>query len=126
MIPWSIALLALLYGVMAALAAKASWIIMIGLSSRPLLPQLSWLALSVGATCGLLFLKSWGRMLAIWTSVLMMIVLLAISALLVLIQKEPKLGLLLAMIAAAQVLPIRYLRLPKVKALFRAGQVSEA
>ena len=126
MIPWSIALLALVYGVMAALAAKASWTIVIGLSSRPLLPQLLWLVLSVGATCGLLFLKSWGRLLAIWTSILMMVVLLALSALLVLVAKEPKLGFLLAMIAAAQVLPIRYLRLPKVKALFQAGRVSEA
>ena len=126
MIPWSIAFLALLYGIVAALAARSSWIIMVGLSSRPLWAHVAWLGLSASATVGLLFLKSWGRLFAIWTSILLMVVLLAISALLVLIEKEPKLGFLLAVIAAAQVLPIRYLRLPQVKALFRAGRVSEA
>ena len=126
MIPWSIAVLALLYGVMAALAAKASWAVMTGLSSRRLLPQLLWLVLSLGAAGGLLGLKAWGRALAIWTSVLMMVVLLAISALLVLVAHEPGRGFVVAVIAALQMLPIRYLRLPKVKALFQAGRVSEA
>ena len=126
MIPWPIALLALLYGVVAALAAQSSWTIISGVSSRPLLVHLAWLGLSTGATAGLLFLKPWGRLLAIWTSILLMVVLLAVSGMLVLGAKEHGFGFLVAVMAAVQMLTIRYLRLPKVKALFRAGRVSEA
>lgn len=126
MIPWPIAILALLYGVVASCAALTSWKIAMGLLSRPLLIQLAWLALSTGATIGLLFLKPWGRLLALGTSLLLMVALFAVSSMLVFAARERGWGMLVALIAALQLLPIRYLRLPKVKALFRAGQVAEA
>ncbi len=121
MIPWPIGLLALWYGAVAALAARSCWMIMSGMSSRPLVVHLAWLVLSAGATMGLLGLKPWGRQMAIWTSILLMVVLLAVSGMLVLAAKEHGFGFLMAMLAAAQMLPIRYLRLPKVKTLFRVG-----
>ena len=120
MIPWPIAVLTMFYGVLAALSASSTWSIVTGASQRPLLVHLGWLALSGAATLGLPLLRPWGRQLAVWTSAALMAVLLVLSGLLVLEAREPLLGLATAVAAAFQMIPIRYLQRPMVKAWFQA------
>ena len=120
MVPWPIALLTLLYGVIATASAATVWRVVIGISEQSLLWPLTWLTLSVGAMCGLPLLKPWGRVLAIWTSVLLLLVTLAIAGLSVR-SGHPLGGLLAAFIAGTHALVIRYLQRPAVKVLFAQG-----
>jgi hypothetical protein len=122
MIPWPIAMLTLFYGVLAALSAASTWTIVTGASQRPLLVHLGWLALSGATTLGLPLLRPWGRRLAVWTSGALMAVLLAIAGLLVLAARQPVLGLATAVVAASQMIPIRYLQRPAVKAWFQQAR----
>ena len=124
MVPWPIALLTLFYGAIAALSAATVWHIMIGVATRSLAAHVGWLILSAGAMCGLPLLKPWGRSLAMATSLLLMGVLLAMAALVV-GANRPWLGLATAMVAAMQMVPIRYLQRPQVKQLFRDGQLPD-
>ena len=120
MIPWPIAMLALFYGVIAASSGASLWKIAIGRSSQPFIWPAIWLALSAGAMCGLALLRPWGRQLAIWTSVLLMVATLAVSALLV-SAGRPWIGLMVTLSAACHVMVIRYLQRPIVKSLFEQG-----
>ena len=120
MIPWPIALLTLFYGILAASSGASLWKIVIGASRQPFLWPLMWLAVSVGAMCGLALLRPWGRRLAIWASALLMVATLAVSALLV-SAGRPVIGLMVALSASCHVMVIRYLQRPIVKALFEQG-----
>ena len=120
MVPWPIALLTLLYGVIATASASTVWRVMTGDSQQSLIWPLMWLALSAGAMCGLPLLKPWGRVLAIWTSVLLLLVTLAIAGLWVR-GGHPLGGLLAAFMAGTHALAIRYLQRPAVKSLFAQG-----
>ena len=117
MIPWPIALLALFYGVVAAMSAANLWKILVGVSDKPIAWALVWLVLSAGAMCGLALLQSWGRRFAVWTSSLLTASTLAASALLV-AAGRPGAGLAVTLSAAFHLLVIRYLTRPLVKALF--------
>ena len=117
MVPWPIALLSLFYGVIATIAAASVWKVAVGMSHQHMLWPLTWLTLSAGAMCGLALLKPWGRTLAIWTSVLLLTVTLAIAGLFVR-AGHPLVGLLAAFIAGTHALAIRYLQRPLVKQYF--------
>ena len=117
-------MLALYYGAIAAFSAAKLWRILTGTASGSLAWQMLWLALSGGATYGLAFLKPWGRRMAIWTASLLMVVLLALSALLVLMANRPSTGFFIACGAALQMLAIRYLSRPAVKLLFLADRTA--
>ncbi len=117
MIPWPIALLALFYGVNATVSAATAWKIVFGAVDRPLLWPLAWLAVSAGAMFGLALLRPWGRVLAITGLVLIAVVALTYAGLFVMAGR-PLAGLAATGLAGVQVVVIRYVRRPMVKALF--------
>ncbi len=120
MVPWPIALLTLLYGVIAAVSAATVWQVVGGFTSRPLTWPLLWLAASGSAMCGLPLLKPWARVIAIWASVGLMLATLSVAALLV--ASGRPLGALVATCGAGvHILVIRYLRRPVVRAYFISG-----
>lgn len=123
MIPWPIALLALFYGVVATLAAATAWKIILGVSAASWTWAVVWVVLSGGAVYGLIFLKPWGRKLAIWTSTLLIVTTLAVSALLI-ASTQPGFGLLMTFSTACHYLMIRYLQRPMVKAWFEEQTIS--
>ena len=117
MVPWPIALLTLLYGVIAAISSATAWKILSGASGRSVLWPVTWLALSAGAMCGLPLLKPWARRAAIATSTLLAVATLAIAG--VLVAAHRPIGALLATISVSvHVLSIRYLQRPAIKAYF--------
>ena len=117
MVPWPIAILTLLYGVIATASAVSCWKTAVGLTHQAPVWPLAWLAVSTGATIGLPLLKPWGRGLAVCTSVLLLAVTLAIAGLLV-AAGRPLAGLLATGLAGTHVLSIRYLQRSTVKAYF--------
>ena len=121
MIPWPIALLALFYGVVATSAAATACKIVFGLLEQSLLWAVVWFGFSAGAVLGLVFLKPWGRKLAIWTSLLLIVTTLAVAALLI-AAKQPGWGLVVTLSTACHYLMIRYLQRPRVKAWFGTQQ----
>ena len=117
MLPWSIALLTLLYGVIATAAAVSVWKIASGATHQPFVWPVIWLVLSGGAMCGLPLGKSWGRTLALCTSWLLLVVMLAIAGKLIL-SRHPVVALLTACLAGSHVVILRYLGRPTVKTHF--------
>ena len=124
MMPWPIALLTLFYGVIAAASAAAVWKIVIGVSQQSALWPIAWLAVSAALMCGLPMLKSWARRLAVFASLAMMLMTLALAALLVM-KAQPLFGLSATLGAAVHILVIRYLQRPMVKAYF-AGTANQS
>lgn len=118
MVPWPIALLTVFYGMVAAFSAATAWRILSGAVEQLLAPQLIWLALSAGAMGGLPLRKAWGRRLAIWTSLLLMIAMVATAVLVGVVGRHPLLGIVMACGAGLHVLAIRYLQRPDVKQWF--------
>ena len=121
MIPTPIAILALFYGLVATLSAAAVWRVASGASHQSLLWAVGWLALSVGATCGLPLLRPWGRTLALVTSAALMAATLAVSAALI-ASGHPGAGLAVTFTTAFHALVIRYLGRPVVKRYFVAHE----
>ena len=117
MVPWPIALLAMLYAVIATSSAAGLWKIAVGASRQSPLWPMGWLALSVAAMVGLSLLKSWGRRLAVIGLALIVITMLAVAALLVMAGR-PLGGLLATVAASVHVVMIRYLQRPATKAYF--------
>ena len=117
MVPWPIALLTLYYGVVAATSAAMAWKALIGVSHQPLIWPITWLALSAGAMCGLPLAKLWGRSLATWTSVLLILATLALSGMWILAGR-PGAGLLVTLSTVGHFMAIRYLQRPVVKTYF--------
>ena len=124
MIPWPIALLTLFYGVIATLSASAAWKVVSGMSERPMLWPLAWLALALSTACGLALLRPWGRRLAVAGSVIMALVTLALAGLLVM-GGHPVAALLATVAASVHVIVIRYLGRPVVRGYFNRG-ISES
>ena len=117
MVPWPIALLTLFYGAITALSAATLWKIALGWVHQSPVWAVVWLVCSAGAVVGLVWLRPWGRRLAIVTSWLLIASTLAISGLLV-VGKQPLAGLLVTFSTACHYLMIRYLSRPAVKMLF--------
>lgn len=124
MIPWPVALLTLFYGIIATSSASTLWKILTGVTEQSLAWQMLWLGLSGGAMCGLALMKSWGRALAIWTSTLLMVAMLALAGLLALNAHQPLAGLVVACGAALHMVVIRYLGRPSVRAWFKTDNVT--
>ncbi len=119
MLPWPIAVLSLVYGVIAAASAATAWRISAGLIDRPIIWPVAWLALSVAAMCGLALLKPWARTLAIIGLALIALVALAVAGLFIL-GARPWVALLVTLAAGVPLVMVRYLRRPTVKAFFVA------
>ncbi len=117
MVPWSIAVLSVGYGVLATVSLATVWKILGGAVDRPLIWPVAWLALSTTVMCGLPLLKSWARRLAIAGSVALLVTTLAVAGALV-ASGRPGLGLAATLGAGVHVLIIRYLQRPSVKAWF--------
>ncbi len=117
MVPWPIALLTLYYGVVTAASAAMAWKAFVGISHQSMIWPVGWFALSAGAMCGLPLAKPWGRGLAIWTSVLLIVATLSFSGILIL-GGRPGAGLLVTLSTAGHFLAIRYLQRPIVKTYF--------
>ena len=119
MVPWPIAVLSLVYGVIAAASAATAWRISAGLIDRPIIWPVAWLSLSVAAMCGLALLKPWARTLAIVGLVLIALVALAVAGLFI-VAARPWVALLVTLGAGIPLVMVRYLRRPTVKAFFVA------
>ena len=124
MVPWPIAFLSLFYAVVATLSASAAWKIVSGMSDRPMLWPLAWLALAFSTACGLALLKPWGRALAVVGSVVMALVTLALAGLLVM-GGHPVAALLATLASSVYAVVIRYLGRPVVREYFHRG-ISES
>ena len=117
MIPWSIALLTLFYGIIATASAAMAWKGLAGLGHPSLLWAGTWLALSGGAVCGLPLLRPWGRRCAVWTSWLLILSTLATAGVIV-ASGRPGMGLLVTLSTACHYVMIRYLQRPAVRTWF--------
>jgi hypothetical protein len=117
MIPWPIALLALFYAALGALAAASAWQIVSGVASRPLWPQALWLIVSMGAVCGLPLLKSWGRWCALVGALWLAATIVAVAAWFI-AMRAPLQGLIAGLSTVVPLVVVRYLTRPKVKAWF--------
>jgi hypothetical protein len=117
MVPWPIALLSLFYGVLGTLAAASAWQIVNGASPRPLWPQALWLAVSMGAVCGLPLLKAWGRWCALAGAVGLAATILAAAAWFI-AKHAPLQGLVAGLSTVVPLTMVRYLTRPNVKAWF--------
>ncbi len=119
MIPWSIALLVVGYTVVAASSTVTVYRVMSGWLEHPLLWPALWSVLSTTLAIGLALLRPWARTLAVWSSVLM-----ALSALgaawMAIAQShpEPLRSVFATGMAGVQLVVIRYLTRPWVKAWF--------
>lgn len=122
MVPWPIALLTLWYAVIASTSAATMWKIASGLQAGSLVWPAMWAVASAGVIVGLALLKPWGRRLALWIAVALLVSALA-SALARLAQAEPspRDSLLATGMAVVQVIVIRYVTRPHVKKWFTMG-----
>ena len=119
MIPWSVALIALAYAAIASASAATLVKIAEGRASQPVFWPALWLAVSLTLLVGLAQMKPWARRLAIWSSVLIASGAAGIASASI-ARPVPEPGWALAATGAAslQLLIIRYLTRPRVKAWF--------
>ena len=122
MVPWPIALLTLVYGVIATLSAATVWKILAGTLARSWVWPMAWLLLSASAMCGLPLLKPWARIVAIAGSAAMLLLTLALAAAFVMAGR-PGAGLVTTLASSIHVVVIRYLRRPQVASYFGAPRV---
>ena len=80
MVPLPIGLLALFYAGIVAAASASLWDHLVGRSGASLAWSAGWLAVSLGAVCGLALLRPWGRRLAMWGFAGLMATTLAMAA----------------------------------------------
>ena len=119
MVPWPVAVVCGLYAVIATSAAAAVWralpqggAAVIGWSGL-------WLAMAGSVVAGLARMKPWGRRLAVWGSLALLVGALG-SAVLAVMQAPPQplRGLTATGLAGVYLVVIRYLTRPRVKAWF--------
>ena len=120
MVPWPIGVIAAVHAVFATVAAAAVW--RVGMS-HALSASSAWSSLwclsSSALTVGLVFLKPWARRFAVYASIALAIGGLAVAALAVLgAPPDPARSLCGTGFASAQLVIIRYLTRPRVKAWF--------
>src|SRR3989338_2677032 len=109
MVPLPIGLLTLMYAGIVAAASASIWGRLIGRSEASLVWSAGWLAVSLGAVCGLALLRRWGRRLAMWGFAGLMATTLAMAAHQI-AGGPPVAALATAITAGLQYLGIRYLR----------------
>ena len=119
MIPWPVALLCALFAVFASASAATMWQRASGQLHGSVVWSGVWCALSATLVVGLALLKPWARRLTIGASVLMMLCALGVAVTSVLQPKaEPVRSVLATAVASVQLLIIRYVTRPHVKAWF--------
>ena len=123
MVPLPIGLLTLMYAGIVAAASASIWGRLIGRGEASLVWSAGWLAVSLGAVCGLALLRPWGRRLAMWGFAGLMATTLAMAAQQI-AGGRPVAALATAITAGLQYLGIRYLRRPHVRAWFGHAQLT--
>jgi len=123
MIPWPIALVVLLYGLIAASSAARMWQ---GIASRSVSSSawsLAWCLMAGAVVVGLAWLRPWARRLAVWSSLVMMLGALG-AALFTILQPtpHPRHSLVATGMASLYLVVSRYLSRPRVKAWFGVGE----
>lgn len=126
MVPWPIALLAIFYMVLGSSSAATVWQVTQRQLTRPLVWAGLWCVLSTILVIGLVRLRPWARRLAVFVSVLMAISALGTAGLAIAQENpEPMRSLFATGLASIQLVVIRYLTRPHVKAWFAgSGQVA--
>ena len=82
----------------------------------------AWAAASIAAVLGLAMMRRWGRRLAVWLSMGLLLSMLAAAALAIAQSPPSAKGSLIAMgLAAVQMVVIRYLTRPRVKQWFEVS-----
>jgi len=118
MIPWPIALLSIGYTIVATSAAATIWRHLPGQGGAVWLGAF-WCAVSVILVAGLATLKPWARRLALWVSVGLMAGALGAGVLAILqVPPQPMRSLGGTLMACAQLVVLRYLTRPHVRAWF--------
>jgi hypothetical protein len=125
MVPWPIALLTLFYGVLATISAAALWKSIAGQSVQHWIVPLFWLLMSGAAMCGLPLLKPWARRVAVFVSVLLVIVCISLASLFI-VGRQPVVALAATLGAGVHLVVIRYLRRPLVKSAFETDNTQRA
>ncbi len=116
MVPWPIALLTIGYTALATASAASMWQ---GHASGSLLWRGGWTVGMLALVIGLAFLRPWARRLAIGLSMVLMASALVLAFLAVIGERpDPHQSLLATGAAAVQLLVIRYLTRPHVRAWF--------
>ena len=124
MVPWPIVLLCAAYTMLATSSAATVWRAFQQSGGGYDLHQslwwpVFWGALSSMLVIGLAWLKPWARRLAVWTSVLMMLGAMGVAGIaLAKASPQPMRSLMATGMAGVQLVAIRYLTRPHVKAWF--------
>ena len=122
MVPWPIALLSIGYTMLATSSAAAVWRHLGQGGAWSLLWAGGWCAVSVVLVAGLATLKPWARRLAVWVSVGLMVGALGAGVLAIRqVPPQPMRGLFGRLMACTQLVILRYLTRPHVKAWFTGG-----
>ena len=120
MVPWPIALLSVGYTILATSAAAAMWRHLQGQGGAWSLGAGLWCAVSVILVAGLATLKPWARTLALWVSVGLTLGALGAGVLaIVQAPPQPMRSLAATIMACVQLVILRYLTRPHVRAWFR-------
>ena len=120
MIPWPLAALSILYGLLAFLSAVQMVTCIAQQSAAGVVWTALWLVLAAGACIGLPAQKEWGRRFAVVGAALFTVA--AIIGAVVLVvhtPPQPQQALLETLLAGVALIVVRYLRRPIVKAQFR-------
>ena len=120
------ALFAAFYAAIGTSAAAKLWNVMSGQPSagHPSEVWLAfWTAVSITLTVGFMLMKPWARRAAVWSSVLMMGGAL-VSAWIAAVHAQARLGFISTGVATIQLVAVRYLTRPHVKAWFIQTQDS--
>ncbi len=122
MVPWPIALLVLWYAGLATASAATLWKLWHGQVHGAILWLSVWCGVSAVLVVGLAWLKPWARKLAIWSSGLILVGALANAGLAIAqAAPQPMRSVLATGIASIQLVVIRYLTRPHVKAWFKSS-----
>ncbi len=119
MVPWPITVVCGLYAVIATSAAAAVWRALSGEGVAAIGWSWFWLAMAGSIVAGLAFMKPWGRRLAVWGSLALLVGTMG-SAVLAVMQAHPQplRSMTATGLAGVYLVVIRYLTRPRVKAWF--------
>ena len=120
MIPWPLAALSILYGLLAFLSVvRLTECLARGMLAGGLWSML-WVVVASGACIGLPGQKEWGRRLAVFGAILFMAAALIGAVILVVrVPPQPRLALLETLLAGLALMVLRYLTRPHIKGQFR-------
>ena len=119
MIPWPLAALSILYGLLAFLSAVRLVECIAQPSAVGIAWTALWLVLAAGACIGLPAQKEWGRRFAVVGATLFTAAAIVGAVLLVVrVPPQPQQALLETMLAGTAIIVIRYLKRPVIKSQF--------